>query len=133
MQILAIPLVTALVGWGTNAIAIKMLFSPLERIGWTAFGWQGVLPANAERMATICVRLMTSKLLDIDAVFSRIKPERIAALLSPALEKNAEEIQHDSFVGSMLQKCNIDLSDRIRETVVNCCVYSSFLISYCLL
>ena len=48
-------------------------------------------------------------------------------------EKNAEEIQHDSFVGSMLQKCNIDLSDRIRETVVNCCVYSSFLISYCLL
>ncbi len=48
-------------------------------------------------------------------------------------EKNAEEIQHDSFVGSMLQKYNIDLSDRIRETVVNCCVYSSFLISYCLL
>ena len=48
-------------------------------------------------------------------------------------EKNAEEIQHDSFVGSMLQKCNIDLSDRIRETVINCCVYSSFLISYCLL
>ena len=48
-------------------------------------------------------------------------------------EKNAEEIQHDSFVGTMLQKCNIDLSDRIRETVVNCCVYSSFLISYCLL
>ena len=48
-------------------------------------------------------------------------------------EKNAEEIQHDSFVRSMLQKCNIDLSDRIRETVVNCCVYSSFLISYCLL
>ncbi len=48
-------------------------------------------------------------------------------------EKNAEEIQHDSFVGSMLQKCNIDLSERIRETVINCCVYSSFLISYCLL
>ena len=48
-------------------------------------------------------------------------------------EKNAEDIQLDSFVGSMLQKCNIDLSDRIRETVINCCVYSSFLISYCLL
>ena len=48
-------------------------------------------------------------------------------------DKNAEEIQHDSFVGSMLQKCNIDLSEKIRETVINCCVYSSFLISYCLL
>ena len=48
-------------------------------------------------------------------------------------DKNTEEIQHESFVGSMLQKCNIDLSERIRETVINCCVYSSFLISYCLL
>ena len=48
-------------------------------------------------------------------------------------EKNAEDIQLDSFVGSMLQKCNIDLSERISETVINCCVYSSFLISYCLL
>ena len=47
--------------------------------------------------------------------------------------KKAEEIQHDSFVGTMLQKCNIDLSDRIKETVINCCIYSSFLISYCLL
>ena len=48
-------------------------------------------------------------------------------------DKNTEEIQHDSFVGSILQKCNIDLSERIQETVINCCVYSSFLISYCLL
>ena len=48
-------------------------------------------------------------------------------------DKNAEDIQLDSFVGSMLQKCNIDLSESIRETVINCCVYSSFLISYCLL
>ena len=48
-------------------------------------------------------------------------------------DKNAEDIQLDSFVGSMLQKCNIDLSERIRETVINCCVYSSFLISYCLM
>ena len=48
-------------------------------------------------------------------------------------DKNAEEIQHDSFVGSMLQKCNIDLSERTRETMINCCVYGSFLMSYCLL
>ena len=48
-------------------------------------------------------------------------------------DKNSEEIQHDSFVRSMLQKCNINLSDKTRETVVNCCVYSSFLISYCLM
>ena len=48
-------------------------------------------------------------------------------------EDNDEEIVHESFVGSMMQKCNIDLSERVRETVMNCCVYGSFLMSYCLM
>jgi len=81
-----------MVGWGTNAMAIRMLFAPVQWVGWWKIGWQGVLPANAERMATICVRLMTSKLLDIQAIFSRIEPDRISELLSPALERHAEEI-----------------------------------------
>ena len=66
---------------------------------------------------------------DNQCIFTQLEKK----LLNDEKKKDAEEIQHDSFVGSMLQKCNIDLSDRIRETVVNCCVYSSFLISYCLL
>ena len=73
-------------------MAIRMLFAPVEWAGWWKIGWQGVLPANAERMATICVRLMTSKLLDIEAIFARIEPKRVSALLSPALERNAEKI-----------------------------------------
>ena len=44
-----------------------------------------------------------------------------------------EEIVHESFVGSKLKTFNIDLSERVRETVMNCCVYGSFLMSYCLM
>lgn len=44
-----------------------------------------------------------------------------------------EEIVNDSFIGTMLKKYNIDLSERTRETMINCCVYGSFLMSYCLL
>jgi len=66
---------------------------------------------------------------DNQCIFTQLEKK----LLNDEKKKDAEEIQHDSFVGSMLQKCNIDLSERIRETVINCCVYSSFLISYCLL
>lgn len=61
-RIIAIPLVTGLIGWGTNGLAIQMLFNPVRRRGWGPLGWQGVIPANAERMASICVRLMTSNL-----------------------------------------------------------------------
>lgn len=93
--VLIIPVVTGLIGWITNALAIRMLFWPLKRFGWKRLGWQGVLPANADRMATTCVRLMTSKLLDEKAVFKRIEPARISSLLGPTLEKHAEGIVED--------------------------------------
>ncbi len=51
--LLAIPLINGLVGWITNALAIRMLFGPIERIGVGVVGWQGVIPAHAERMAGI--------------------------------------------------------------------------------
>ena len=57
--LLTLPLVSGLIGWGTNALAIRMLFNPLEGVGLWRIGWRGVLPANAERMATFCVQLMT--------------------------------------------------------------------------
>jgi len=90
--------VTSLIGWGTNALAIRMLFQPLHRVGWRLLGWQGVLPANAERMATISVRLMTARLLDVKSVFARVEPDRISGLLSPILEKHAEEIVEEVLV-----------------------------------
>ena len=48
-------------------------------------------------------------------------------------EDNDEEIVHHSFVGTMMKKCNIDLSEKIREIVINISVYGSFLVSYCLM
>ena len=94
--LLAIPLVSGLIGWGTNALAIRMLFKPVEWVGLWRLGWQGVLPANAERMATICVQLMTAHLLDVKAIFAKIDPQRVSDILSPALEKHAAEIVEET-------------------------------------
>ena len=88
----AIPLISGLIGWITNGLAIKMLFSPIKRLGWKYFGWQGVLPANAKRMATTCVQLMTTQLLDVKALFERLDSDRIASLLQPGLERHAERL-----------------------------------------
>ena len=88
----AIPVVSGLIGWGTNALAIKMLFAPLTRRGFGFLSWQGIMPANAERMATICVELMTSKLINTRSLFRRIDPDRVATLIGPALEDHAQSI-----------------------------------------
>ena len=43
---LAIPITSALVGWLTNVVAIKMTFYPLNFIGIKPIGWQGIIPSK---------------------------------------------------------------------------------------
>ena len=94
-RLVLIPFVTGLIGWGTNALAVYMLFRPINRVGPRWLSWQGVLPGNTKRMATTCVRLMTSRLLDIKALFDRLDPEQITNILSPTLEKHSQDIVED--------------------------------------
>jgi uncharacterized membrane protein YheB (UPF0754 family) len=122
--LLTLPLVSGLIGWGTNALAIRMLFRPLEWVGLWRIGWRGVLPANAERMATICVQLMTRHLLDVREVFARIDPEKISELLSPALEKHAAEIveatlstRYPRLWESIPRRARSSVQDRVRAEI----------------
>ena len=52
---LTIPAVSAVVGFGTNWLAVKMMMYPVEFKGMGPLGWQGVIPANAKKMAHVVV------------------------------------------------------------------------------
>ena len=79
------PFMSAIVGWGTNVLALYMTFQPIEYLGvewfrikdqpWGFFGWQGIIPTKVEKMATITVQLMTSKLFTVEEIFERLDPE----------------------------------------------------------
>ena len=49
-QIVSSMVIGALIGYGTNWLAIKSLFRPLRR-RWYSLGWQGVIPRNREKLA----------------------------------------------------------------------------------
>lgn len=49
--LVAVPLVTAFIGYITNWAGVKMIFHPEEFVGVGKVGWQGVLPARAEKFA----------------------------------------------------------------------------------
>jgi len=91
----SIPLVAAIVGWGTNAVAIWMTFNPLEFRGYCPSvqcygmplcGWQGIIPANVRRMANEAVAQLTTKLFDARDAVKRLDTERIMIELRPAFE-----------------------------------------------
>jgi uncharacterized membrane protein YheB (UPF0754 family) len=80
---LAIPLISALIGWGTNWLAFKMIFWPVEFVGYRPLylGWQGIVPKRIHIMAGKACDLITGKLLKIEEVFNRVEPAQVAAEL----------------------------------------------------
>ncbi|MEX2589840.1 MAG: hypothetical protein WD334_06520 [Chitinophagales bacterium] len=84
-----IPFIAALVGWGTNWLALKMTFYPLEFKGWWIFGWQGVIPSQAPKLAHNVMQLITEKLMDLEAIFSQLDPKQIAREMEPQLDELA--------------------------------------------
>jgi uncharacterized membrane protein YheB (UPF0754 family) len=92
----SIPFIAALIGYVTKRVAIEMMFRPLEFVGIPPLlGWQGVLPANAERMASIATDTLTRNLVDPKEIFSRLDPEQIAKEVEQPLLQAVDEITRE--------------------------------------
>jgi len=91
---LSMPVISAVVGYVTNVIAIYMMFHPLEFIGvFPPYGgWQGIIPRRAAKMASISVDTITEKLIDQKEIFARLDPDRIAEELEGPLNSMVEDI-----------------------------------------
>ena len=93
LKYVSIPVGSGFIGWLTNWFAIVMTFSPLEFWGIKPYlGWQGIIPSKTPKMAAISVDLMTQKLLNLEELFERIDPKKIAIEMRPSLEKISKNI-----------------------------------------
>ncbi|MGF1639038.1 MAG: DUF445 domain-containing protein [Cyclobacteriaceae bacterium] len=90
-----IPVVSAMVGWFTNWLALKMTFYPIEFFGVKPFGWQGIIPSKAKKMAETAVDLWSSRLFNMEEEFAKIKPEQVAVEMKPAVERLSKEIMEE--------------------------------------
>ena len=92
---LAIPITSALVGWLTNVVAIKMTFYPIHFIGIKPIGWQGIIPSKAAKMSSISVDLWTSKLINVKELFAKINPKKVAKEMLPEFDRISKEIMDE--------------------------------------
>ncbi|RSM39477.1 DUF445 domain-containing protein [Amycolatopsis balhimycina DSM 5908] len=89
----SIPVVAALIGYGTKLVAIRMMFQPVEFIGLKPFlGWQGIVPKRAARMASIACDTMTEQLIKPAEVIARLDAARIAQEIEKPLLAGVEDI-----------------------------------------
>lgn len=106
----AIPVVAAAVGWFTNWIAIQMTFWPLEFVGYKKLylGWQGIIPAKAEKMAGIVVDNTMAKLASLSELFQQMEPEKIASHISKSIMERIDE-----YVDEIMSEKNAVLWDNL--------------------
>ncbi|MFD2228633.1 DUF445 domain-containing protein [Alkalimarinus sediminis] len=95
-----LPLVAALIGWGTNWLAVKMTFYPIQFRGFRPFwGWQGVIPRKADKMASIVVDRTITRFGNMDDVFQKLEPEiiteQIISQIEPRIEEYIDEIMYE--------------------------------------
>ncbi|MCW2494920.1 DUF445 domain-containing protein [Jatrophihabitans sp.] len=91
---LSIPVVAAVIGYLTKLVAIRMMFEPIEFIGFRRpyLGWQGIVPRRAARMASIAVDTMTRELISAGEVVARLDPELIAKEIAEPMRRATEEV-----------------------------------------
>ena len=114
-RLLLIPLISGIIGYITNWFGIKMLFYPVEHTGFRVpglkgavlrlpdriqqipgllrgrVGWQGIIPARADKMASISVDTGISRLASQREFYETFDPDLIA---QHVLAESGDEI-HD--------------------------------------
>lgn len=90
----SMPVISAFVGYVTNVVAIKMMFHPIEFVGWAKpyLGWQGIVPRKASKMTGIAVDTITESLITEDEIFGRLQPDRVAAELEGPMVAMVDDI-----------------------------------------
>jgi uncharacterized membrane protein YheB (UPF0754 family) len=89
---LTIPAVSAVVGFGTNWLAVKMMMYPVEFKGMGPIGWQGVIPANAKKMAHVVVDHSVKRVLTQQELIDRIEADKLIDALQNRIEPFVQDI-----------------------------------------
>lgn len=92
IKIAMLPIIAGFVGWGTNWLAVKMTFLPVEPFGKPPFfGWQGIIPSKMEKMAGIMVDNTIDKLGSLNEFFQEMEPEKISEHVTKFIVDRIEE------------------------------------------
>ncbi|MGO4257578.1 DUF445 family protein [Marmoricola sp. RAF53] len=92
---LSMPFVAAFVGYTTKLLFLQMMYRPLEfrGIGW--FGWQGIVPRRAGKVAATTIDILTEKLLRPEELLDKFDAQQALEELREPLEATVDSIARE--------------------------------------
>lgn len=88
---IAIPIISAFIGWFTNWIAIKMLFHPKEPKKILGITFHGIFPKRQRQFAEKLGKLVSAELLSFSDIESKITDPNNLDKIMPAVEKHIDD------------------------------------------
>jgi len=91
----SMPLVAAFIGYTTKLLALQMMYRPLEFRGIGAFGWQGLVPRRAGKVAATTIELLTENLLRPEELLDKIDAEEAVEEIRGPLTEAIDVVVRD--------------------------------------
>lgn len=112
--IASIPVITALIGWFTNWVAIRMLFRPRNQINILGIKFQGLIPRRQEDLANQTAEIIESEILHQHAIRNAIQSIDIEPHLKTLVEKLVDQKLREKlagipFVGSFINDGTLEM------------------------
>jgi len=89
-SIYSLPFITALIGWVTNYIAIKMLFHPRKPSKLAFFTVQGILPRRQSDIAVQLGRIVATELLSSEDLIEQLTNQRSRSIYNAFIDEQSE-------------------------------------------
>lgn len=95
-----------LIGWVTNWLAIKALFSPQQRRSFLFFEFQGLLPKRQKELAHNLGKIVEGELISVEELIKKVEPADIDPIIEDVMRKNRDDMEQriKDFIGSIANK-----------------------------
>lgn len=118
-----LPVIAAVVGWGTNYIAVRMLFHPREEIRILGLRIQGVFPKRQQALAEKLGQLVARELFSMEDVRKHLQGDEFVAHVTKVIEGKVDEFLKNNLMEAIPMAAMFlgsDMVEKIKYSLVNC-------------
>lgn len=89
---LSMPIIAALIGYGTKVVAIRMMFRPHQFKGIGKLGWQGIIPKRAPQMVEVLCDTLTDRLVSASDILEKVDADELGDRMERQLRREVARI-----------------------------------------
>jgi len=117
-----LPFIAAVIGWGTNYLAVRMLFHPREEKRILGLRIQGVFPKRQKALAEKLGKLVARELFSMEDVRKHMEGDEFIAHATETIEAKVDDFLQDKLAEAIPMAAMFlgsGMIDKIKHSLVS--------------